>query len=352
MEQVKQTTREMAILFIGIDLHQRKWQITIRDEAKVIWRGSIPGTWEDLQKILNRYSGYRIRAVYEAGCFGFWLHDNLKEYGVECIVTPPSLLPMEYGNKVKTDRRDSDKLAQLLAKDLLKSVYVPSEEEVLHRQAFRQMIQMVKDRVRIQNRIKSTLRLFGLRVPAVRAAFSRTYISNLLHVNFGNRFYQKSFNLLLNEYELIIELIKQQTRLINEMAKLPQYRERMEILTSTKGISLLSAMEIILELQDVSRFPKRVQIAAYVGLTPSQHSTGDHVRMGRITGISKPHLRGTIVEISWTLIRYYPIERKFYFKLKDRVGSKRAIVAVARRFIIKVRHMLLTNTSYRMRAAG
>ena len=352
MEQINQTTREMAMLFMGIDLHQRKWQITIRDEAKVIWRGSIPGTWEDLEKILNRYRGYRIRAVYEAGCFGFWLHDNLKEYGVECIVTPPSLLPMEYGNKVKTDRRDSDKLAQLLAKDLLKSVYVPSEEEVLHRQTFRQRIQMVRDRVRIQNRIKSTLRLFGLRVPDVRASYSRTYISNLRHVNFGNLFYQKSFNFLLDEYELITEMIKQQTKLIAEMAKLPQYRERMEILTSTKGISLLSAMEIILELQDVSRFPKREQIAAYVGLTPSQHSTGDHVRMGRITGIGKPHLRGTIVEISWTLIRYYPIEREFYFQLKTRVGSKRAIVAVARRFIIKVRHMLLTNTPYRMREAG
>ena len=351
MEQVKRIIKEMAMLFIGIDLHQKKWQITIRDEAKVIWRGSISGTWEDLEKILNRYRGHRIRAVYEAGCFGFWLHDNLKEYGVDCIVTPPSLLPMEYGNKVKTDRRDSDKLAQLLAKDLLKRVYVPSQEELLHRQTFRQRIQMVRDRVRIQNRIKSTLRLFGLRVPRVRA-FSRSYIYNLRHVNFGNQFYNKSFNLLLDEYELLTEMIKQQTNLIAEMAKLPQYRDRVELLTRTKGISLLSAMEIILELQDVSRFSNREQIAAYVGLTPSQHSTGDHIRMGRITGIGKPHLRGTIVEISWTLIRYYPIEREFYCKLKDRVGSKRAIVAVARRFIIKIRHMLLTNTPYRMRAAA
>ena len=352
MEQVKQTNREIAMLFIGIDMHKRTWQVTIRDEAKVIWRGSIPGTWEDLRRLLDRYRGYRIRAVYEAGCFGFWLHDNLKEYGVECIVTPPSLVPMEYGNKVKTDRRDSDKLAQLLAKDLLKSVYVPSNEEVLHRQILRQRNQMVKDRVRIQNRIKSTLCLFGLGVPVKRASFSRNYMSNLRHVNFGDRFFQKSFNLLLDEYEFLTEMIMQQTKLIIEMAKLPQYRERVNLLTSTKGIALLSAMEIILELQDMSRFPKKEQIAAYVGLTPSQHSTGDHVRMGHITGIGKPHLRGTLVEISWTLIRYYPIDREFYFQLKARVGSKRAIVAVAHRFIIKIRHMLLTNTPYRMRAAG
>ena len=69
MEQINQTTREMAMLFMGIDLHQRKWQITIRDEAKVIWRGSIPGTWEDLRKLLVRYRGYRMRARLRSGVF-------------------------------------------------------------------------------------------------------------------------------------------------------------------------------------------------------------------------------------------------------------------------------------------
>ncbi len=351
MEQVKQITKVMAMLFMGIDMHKNKWQITIRDEAKVIWRGCIPGTWEDMKKLLERYRGYGIQTVYEAGCFGFWLHDELKEYGVECIVTPPSLVPMEYGNKVKTDRRDSDKLALLLSKGLLKSVHVPSKEEVLHRQIFRQRTQMVRDRVRVQNRIKSALLFYGLEVPG-RASFSRNYINNLRDLKFGNQLFQESFNLLLDEYEFLTQKINQQTRLINEMAKLPQYRERVKILTSTKGIALLSAMEIILELQNVSRFPRREQIAAYVGLTPSQHSTGDNIHMGRITNIGKPHLRGTLIEISWTLIRYYSVEREFYFQLKARVGKKRAIVAVARRLIIKIRHMLLTNTPYRMQAAG
>jgi len=351
MEQITQSICEKAMLFVGIDMHQAKWQITIRDEANVLWRGSIPGKWEELKRRLDRYSGYRIRAVYEAGCFGYWLHDNLQEYGVECVVTPPSLVPMEYGNKVKTDRRDSDKLAQLLAKDLLKSVYVPSKEEVLHRQTFRQRNQLVKDRVQTQNRIKAALRFFGLRIPDIRAPFSSTYISNLRHVNFGNHSYQKSFNFLLNEYEFLTELIRQQNKLIADMAKLPQYREKVEMLTRTKGVGVLSAMEIILELQDVSRFPNGDHIAAYVGVTPSQHSTGPHVRMGRITGIGKPHLRGTLIELSWSLIRYYPEEREFYLKLKARAGSKRAIVAVARRFIIKVWYMLVTNTPYHVRAA-
>ena len=231
-------------------------------------------------------------------------------------------------------------------------MYVPSKEEVLHRQTFRQRSNLIKDRVRIQNRIKSALRLFGLEIPDIRAPFSVTYISNLRHVNFGNHSYQQSFNFLLDEYEFLTELIRQQNKLIVEMAELPRYREQVKILTRTRGVGVVSAMEMILELQDISRFPDGDHIAAYVGVTPSQHSTGPHVRMGRITGIGKPHLRGTLIELSWSLIRYYPEEREFYLKIKARAGAKRAIVAVARRFIIKVRYMLLTNTPYHVRDAG
>jgi transposase len=67
--------------------------------------------------------------VYEAGCFGFWLHDRLIEHGVDCMITPPSLIPQESGNRVKTDRKDSRKLAHLLAKGLLKRIFVPSKQE-------------------------------------------------------------------------------------------------------------------------------------------------------------------------------------------------------------------------------
>jgi transposase len=117
-------------LFIGIDLHKQRWHVTIRTREVELFSASIPGKWESLQRILDRYSGHSLQAVYEAGYFGFRLHDRLVERGIPCIVTPPSLVPQEYGNRVKTDRRDSRKLAQLLAKGLLKRVWVPSEEEL------------------------------------------------------------------------------------------------------------------------------------------------------------------------------------------------------------------------------
>ena len=94
-----------------------------------VFSASIPGTWEALQR-MARCAGHQLQAVYEAGYFGFRLHDRLVAHGIPCLVTPPSLVSKEYGNRVKTDRRDSSKLAHLLAKGLLKRVWVPSEEEL------------------------------------------------------------------------------------------------------------------------------------------------------------------------------------------------------------------------------
>ena len=84
-------------LFVGIDLHKRRWHVTIRTADVEIFSNSIVGRWEDLRRVINRYKGCRIHAVYEAGYFGFWLFDHLTKFGVQCIVTPPSLIPHEHG---------------------------------------------------------------------------------------------------------------------------------------------------------------------------------------------------------------------------------------------------------------
>ena len=155
-------------LFVGVDLHKNKWHVTIRSSDVELFCGSISGTWDSLRRLLDRYRGNRIQVVYEAGCFGFWLYDRLVEDGFQCIVTPPSLVPIEYGNRVKTDRRDSRKLSHFLAKGLLKQVWVPSEEERYHRQVVRRRRQLIRDRVRTQSRIKSELRFYGVFLPEPR----------------------------------------------------------------------------------------------------------------------------------------------------------------------------------------
>ncbi|MDH4128840.1 MAG: transposase [Spirochaetota bacterium] len=115
---------------------------------------------------------------------------------------------------------------------------------------------------------------------------------------------------------------------------------------SVPGISLIGAMEILLELQDFNRFNSAKELAAYVGLTPSQYSSSDKVRMGRITKVGKNLVRGGLVESSWILIRFDPAMQKKYNEIKLRSGAKRAIVAIARKLIIRIRRMILDNRKY------
>jgi transposase len=107
---------------------------------------------------------------------------------------------------------------------------------------------------------------------------------------------QESFNCLLDQYRFLVEQIKKQDALIHELSEMDLYRERVEILKSVPGIGIVAAMELLLELQDVGRFRQADQLAAYVGLTPSQYSSADKVRMGRITKVGKHSLRAGQVQ--------------------------------------------------------
>ena len=346
MKRYKEKQEKSKRLFVGIDLHILRWHVTIRTEEEELFSGGGPGNWESLRRLLERHKGYEIHAVYEAGYFGFWLHDHLENFGVRCIVTPPSLLPIEYGNKVKTDRRDSKKLAHFLAKGLLKDVWVPSPEERCHRQVIRRRRQLISDRVRTQNRIKSELRFFGIEIPQPTGKWGRVFLINLHRLQLKDRWIQESFLRLLEQYDFLTELIKKQTKVLEELSQTPTYKERVAILRTVPGIGLIAAMELLLELQDVARFRRADQLAAYVGLTPSQYSSADKVRMGRITGIGKSHLRGTLVEVAWRLIGKDRAMRRKYDRIKMRSGSKRAIIAVARITLLRTRRMLLDGTPY------
>jgi len=244
---------------------------------------------------------------------------------------------------------------------------VPSEEELYHRQVIRRRRQLVRDRVRTQSRIKAELRFYGIHLVEPRGKWTRMYFESLRSINFGNRWMQESFNRLLEQYEFLSAQIDKQTRLLRELSETVLYQERVEILQSIPGIGVISAMELLLELQDVSRFRRAEQLAAYVGLTPSQYSSADKVRMGRITGIGKNTLRSLLadkvrmgritgigkntlrsllVEASWTLISKDQAMREKYDRIKIRSGGKRAIVAIARTLLLRMRRMLLDGQAY------
>ncbi len=346
MEEYRTSGQKGKTVFVGVDLHRLSWHVTVRTEDQELFSGTLPGHWEALRSLLHRYQADSIQVVYEAGYFGFWLHDRLVGYGVDCIVTPPSLLPQQYGNRVKTDRRDSRKLAHLLSRGMLKRVWVPTLKERYHRQVIRRRRQLIGDRVRTKNRIKAELRFYGIEIPEPRGPWPRCYVQNLCSIRFNDPWMQESFQRLLEQYEFLSEQISKQTQLVRRLSETPLYRGRVAILRSVPGIGLIAAMELLVELQDVGRFRRAEQLAAYVGLTPSQYSSAEKIRMGRITGIGKSGLRATLVEASWKLITKDGAMGEKYERIKARSGAKRAIVAIARTLLLRTRRMLLDGNPY------
>jgi len=149
MRTTEQTVRKVISakeVYVGIDVHKESWHVTIRSDGEERFNGRIPGQYQSLKRVLERYRDVRIKVAYEAGPFGFWLLDRLVLDGIEAIVVPPSLIPTESGNKVKTDKRDSRKLATLLEKNMLKRVYVLTREEREHRDLLRTRRQIVDHR--------------------------------------------------------------------------------------------------------------------------------------------------------------------------------------------------------------
>jgi transposase len=340
------TLPDGEVIYVGVDLHIKSWHVTVRTFDLELFNSSIPGTWDALRSLLVRYCGHPIKVVYEAGYFGFWLHDLLAEFGAECIVTPPSLIPQQAGNRVKTDRLDSRKLALYLAKGLLKRVWVPSPQERAERQVARTRRQLVRDRVRVQQRIKALFRCYGLPLPEHTGKWSARFVEGLSRIKFAHRWVEESLRSLLEQYQFFTAQILQQTHLLKKLAETARYQERVKVLRSIPGVGLIVAMELLLELQGVERFGRAEELAAYVGLTPAQHSSAERVRMGHITRAGKKSLRGTLIEASWYLIGKDQGMRRKYEQIKARAGAKRAIVAIARHLLLCVRRMLLDQQMY------
>jgi transposase len=205
--------------------------------------------------------------------------------------------------------------------------------------------------VRLQLRIKSELYCFGIEFPAKPGPWSQTFVSWLWRLRLTDRWQTESFQKLLLAYEQLSGLIAAQTRLLKELALTERYRAQVELLMTVPGIGLLTAMEILLELGDLKRFRNGRKLAAYVGLTPGQYSSGERVRLGRISKIGKAQLRASLIEASWILIRKSVAIEERYQLLKVRCGGKRAIVAIARKLLLMVRRMLLDHCRYQPQAA-
>jgi transposase len=342
---------ENKAVFCGIDMHKAHWNLCYFCNGEVVEKHNIPGDFELLQRHTKKlyYSASSVKFVYEAGFSGFWLYRDLIDYGYECIITPPSRIPSN-PDKVKTDKKDAEKLARYLAGGLLRKVYVPPPSIEADRQLLRLRAGHKKKLTRVKNQINSLLHLQGLMWPSENGCrWTRCFVAWLEALEFDEQNLRFILDQRLEEYRFLRAQIVCITRRIRDLSLSNAYQKYYRYLASCKGIGLITAMTFLLELGDIFRFPDSISLSSYLGLTPGQHSSGQHVRLGHITREGNAYLRGVLIESSWTVIRHDPFLREKYDRIRNRgTNGKKAIVAVARSLAVRLRRCVLFEEPYVM----
>jgi transposase len=208
---------------------------------------------------------------------------------------------------------------------------------------------MDRHRKRTQAQIKAKLAFYGIPHPQDinERSWSQDYLKWLETIPWEFDNLKMAMSHLLDLFRHLDAQYKALTYQVSLLARTPKYKDRVAILTTVPGIGVFTAMTILVELQDIKRFRKADELASFLGLTPSQHTTAHRISFGHITRCGNVHLRRALIVSSWTLIRYDQAMMNKYEHLKYQTGSgKKAIVAVARTLAIRIRRLLLDHQEY------
>ncbi len=337
-------------IFVGLVDSKKTWKLAVRCEKMVIHRASMEATYSVLIGYLrNRFPECTIHLIYEAGFKGFNLYDRLVEDGIDGVVIPPHMVTEPKVNRVKTDKRDANRLALMLENhDFKYGCHVPDKERREDRQVSRTLIGIQKDIIRTRNRIRKLLDFHGVDVP-FSDRWNRKEFLALKELSVSEPL-KASIAVLLTQLE---QLWDHQTTLrtyLRGLCRKERYRKAFEIARSLPGIGWFTAIRLILELgEDLSHFTTGKKIAGFVGLTCSEHSSGEMERKGRITGMGSGFIRSALIENSWTAIRKDPaLLAKFSRIWRASGNKKKAIVGVARMLIVRFRACVISGTPYTM----
>ncbi len=322
-------------IFAGIDVHKKTYSVVVVCDKEIVKRDTLCAMPEALRSYLQKhFVGAKINSAYEAGFSGFGLHRHLIEHGINNIVVHAASVEIGARDKVKNDKRDALKIAVQLEAGRLKGIFVPSIEMEDRRELTRLRSTFVQDRNRIATRFKHKAHYNGLIGPDDYQRVSGEWIKDLLSKDVRPGL-QYTIITLAKEWHGLNDKIKELEILLEEQAKNDENLEL--VYRSVKGIGKTAARILANELGDMSQFPSERDLFSYTGLTPSEYSSGEHTRKGHISRQGKPMLRSTLVQCAWVAIRYDENLKEVFERISKRAGAKRAIVAVARKLIGRIR---------------
>ena len=321
-------------VYVGIDVHKKTYVVEARVAQEKVKRWTTPAMPEQLaQQLLKYFDGGIIHTAYEAGFSGFVLHRALSQVGIDSIVVHPASVEVAVFNRVKTDKRDAKKLAMQLEAGRFKGIYVPSKQEEQARLLSRTRNQLVQERASLKRKIRMKAHQFGLIGPEDKREMTPKFVTELLEHS------------PCEEFTLAIEVSWRVWQTLDEQIdKLKVHLEQQAevdsneaVYRSSPGFGPISSRVCSNELGNLKRFANERQLFNYTGLTPSEHSSGEQIHRGRITKQGNRHIRGILIETAWRAILKDPSLARYFEKLSVRSGAKRAIVAVARKLIGRIR---------------
>lgn len=341
-------------LFIGIDAHQESLSIAV-----LPLRADRP---EPTRKIPNDPAKIRrvvwalqkrgsLHATYEAGCTGFVLWRQLTHLGVECIVAAPSRIPVLPGEHRKTDRLDAERLAMFLRGGQLTAVRPPTPEQEALRTLTRSRDTARKDVVASKHHVSKLLLHRGV-IWRGGASWSRAHRTWLRGVELDDVDDQQMLEYKLRRLATRESELQELDERIEERALRDDIERQVRALRAFRGVQTLIATNVVAELGDPRRFPNHASVAAYVGLVPSERSSGNKVRRGAITRTGSRHLRRLLIEASQHYRRPYAESKSLRLRREKAPAAARELARkVERRLVKKYRRLSVAKHTNLAKAA-
>lgn len=313
-------------VYVGIDVHKRSYSVTAICERQIVKKDRLPASPEVLVDYCkNKFKGATICTAYEAGFCGFSLHRILVSLGIDNRIVHPAGIEIAARERVKNDRRDSEKIATQLSEGRLKGIHIPTAQREGYREVSRLRESFVCKRNQTAAQIKSFLHRQGLFTEMDDKILSQKKVESLMKRGAGDASY--ALSKLCEEWLYLTKQLKEVQKKLQEQAG----EDALEtIYRSLPGVGPTVARVLANELGDMSQFANEKQLFSYTGLTPREHSSGEHRWLGHISRQGKSIVRKVLVQAAWRAIRIDKGLEKRFIQLSQRVGKRRAIVAIAR----------------------
>ena len=292
------------VIYAGLDVHKKSVSLgAITGNGEILLEKRLANNYPKIRKelmlIRKAGGGGELYCCYEAGPTGYGLAREINRSKIgRCQVIAPGKLPKKQRNRIKTDRRDALKLARLLALGDLSIVAIPNDFD----ESARELLRYRKIRKDAQKRVKQQLKALLLRQGkqcSGMGSWTKKYMKCVAKIDFGEDFLGQVRDGLLNNIEDLEKEVKGLDKRLEMLAQLPKYEEGMKRLRLFRGIGLLTGLALILEVGDFNRFSSAKSFMAWIGLVPSENSSGESIRRGKITKTGNKYLRSLLIEAAW-----------------------------------------------------